>query len=92
MHYRKVFDSDAGYHSWHAPPLESGETSGETYGCFEVYWEEGGAFKPGWYWAGVRSSKDNTSLEEDPNSAGPFTTSGAAMLDADEFHPDNLDD
>ena len=82
---------DAGHHSFHAPALESGP-DGDTYGCFRVYWEEGGAFKPGWYWAGVRSSKDNTSLEEDPNSAGPFATSTLAMLDADEYHPDNLDD
>jgi hypothetical protein len=87
----KVFDSDAGYHPFHAP-VSILPSNGETFGCFEVYWNDGftsedETLEPGWYWA---SGFPGCLWDSEP--VGPFASSTQAMLDADEYHPDYIDD
>lgn len=87
----RVFDSAAGYHQFH-------NEDGETYGSFEVFWVEGSAtrwwddeldepMRPGWYWWACFPG-----CVPDGEPSGPFANSRDAMYDADEYHPDNLED
>ena len=89
----KVFDSHAGYHSFHA------EETQEPYGSFEVFlddgdsgpWSdeprnfdgEGNAVAPGWYWA---AGFPGCMWDDEPS--GPFATSRDAREDADEWAPE----
>lgn len=91
----KIFDSEAGYHQFH-------NEDGGTYGSFEVFWddadvsewggqarnydEDGEPVKPGWYWWPCFPG-----CIPDGEANGPFASSRAAMYDADEFHPDNME-
>ena len=87
----RVFDNEAGYHRFHS-------MEGDKHGSFLVYWhmqefayDENGEeteeqYAPGWYWV---AEFPGCMPDGDPN--GPFASSRAAMYDADEYHPDNLD-
>ena len=97
----KVFDSEAGYHAFHD---EDGNASGR----FEVFWHEVNdeydeclwgneqcaialAFatpdKAGWYWWPCFEG-----CLPDSEPVGPFAHSLDALCDADEFHPDYLEE
>ena len=84
----KVFDSRAGYHSFHA------EETQEPFGSFEVFWHDGKGdyamtdedhkLRPaGWYWA---AGFPGCLWDGDPS--GPFATSRDAHDDADEWAPE----
>lgn len=89
----RVFDSEAGYHRFHT-------MEGDAYGSFEVFWhdansddtgpdDDDGDFDPlpsGWYWHACFPG-----CMPDGDPVGPFASSRAAMYDADEYHPDNLE-
>ena len=81
----KVFDSEAGYHAFHD---EEGNASGR----FEVFWhdeeyEECFWGKAGWYWWACFEG-----CLPDSEPVGPFAHSLRALCDADEFHPDYLEE
>lgn len=92
----RVFDSEAGYHHFH-------NEDGTTYGSYEVFWDDadvsehggdarnydgdGEPIKPGWYWWAC-----SPGCLPDGEAHGPFATSTRAMYDADEYHPDNLEE
>ncbi len=88
----KVFDSEAGYHEFHAE-------GGETYGSFEVFWADPDAVPmsedwqdgddvpgAGWYWWACFPG-----CMPDGEPCGPFASSRQALYDADEWHPDNVE-
>ena len=84
----RVFDSFAGYHSFHC------EETQEEYGSFEVYffdplpksatiedvWED---YEPGWYWVACFPG-----CMPDGEPSGPFGSSREALHDADEWNPE----
>jgi hypothetical protein len=83
----KVFDSEAGFHAFH-------DEEGGTYGRFEVFWHEVNdeydeCFwgKAGWYWWACFEG-----CLPDSEPVGPFAHSLRALCDADEFHPDYLEE
>lgn len=90
----RVFDSDAGFHRFHTQ-------EGSEYGSFEVFWDDsdnsyghdrnydskGEPVKPGWYWWSCFPG-----CLPEGEAKGPFGSSTAAMRDADEFHPDYLEE
>lgn len=88
----RVFDSEAGYHQFH-------NEAGEAYGSFLVFWhlqefahDEHGEeveeqMAPGWYWVA-----EFPGCMPDGEPSGPFASSRDAMYDADEYHPDNVED
>ena len=89
----RVYDSHAGYHSFHA------EETQEAYGSFEVFWHDGGYIetcddpgvdietRKGWYWqAGFPGCMP------DGDANGPFASSRAAHKDADEWSPEYDED
>ena len=87
---KKGLDSHGGYHKFHAHETD------DLHGCFEVFWSDGGEFNieendeahpPGWYWWACFPG-----CMPDGEPTGPFPESSYAFYDADEFHPDNLDD
>jgi hypothetical protein len=80
----RVFDSEAGYHQFHA------EQTQEPYGSFQIYWQDelaaGESSEPvvaGWYWWECFPG----SLPEGPPN-GPFASSRQALKDADECSPE----
>ena len=76
----KVFDSQAGYHSFHT------EETQEPYGSFEVFWhdsQESEDFPSGWYWQVCFPG-----CLPDGEPSGPFARSSLAHEDADEWAPE----
>lgn len=87
----RVFDNEAGYHTFT-------DDAGEAYGSFEVFWHNGGhmieqdegddmplddwrdAEPAGWYW--IAGFPGCTPDSETPS--GPFSSSREAREDADE--------
>lgn len=96
----RVFDRDEGYHQFHSE-------DGSPYGSFEVFWHNGGPLTEGmprdpedwdsddseqnepagWYWYACFPG-----CLPDSDPSGPFATSTQAMYDADEFHPDHMEE
>lgn len=93
----RVFDQDSGFHRFH-------DEDGNEYGSFEVFWHDGGHLvepdetddmplddwrdpePAGWYW---RSCFPGCLPDSEPY--GPFVTSRDALLDADEYLPEDED-
>ena len=78
--------------------LDYAKNMPKTYGSFEVFWDDsdnsyghdrnydsdGNPVTPGWYWWACFPG-----CLPDSEPSGPFESSAAACLDADEWHPDN---
>jgi hypothetical protein len=77
----RVFDEYEGYHSFHS------EETHEEYGSFEIFWSHGmdeeSGLPAGWYWW---ACFPGCLPDGEPN--GPFASSGQALRDADEWHPE----
>jgi len=90
----KIFDAFAGYHRFHA------EDTQDEYGSLEVFWHDGGHMVvhgdddlplddcrdgevAGWYWWACFPG-----CLPDGEVNGPFDTSRAALLNADEWSPE----
>ena len=84
----RVFDSEAGYHQFHAAETQ------EPFGSFEIYWhqpanppvwsdDDENSEPAGWYWrAGFNGGLP------DGEPSGPFASSRQALEDADEWSPE----
>ncbi len=92
----RIYDTFAGYHSFHA------EESQDEYGSFEVFWADRGGLAyycgqnahegepesaAGWYWWACFPG-----ALPDGEAAGPFASSRQALEDADEWGPEFDDD
>lgn len=91
----RVFDTHAGYHSFHSEPINPDADStdfegrNET-GSFLIYWQDhepesdgSEEIAAGWYW---RAQFPGCMPDGDP--MGPFASSRAALYDADEWNPE----
>ena len=92
----RIFNRHEGFHRFH-------DDAGEEYGSFEIFWHDGQdseyvteydadtgqheTLDPGWYWWACFPG-----CLPDGDAMGPAASSLDAMLNADELHPDYLDD